>query len=346
MKFGLFIIVLMALLGCQSGTKTRPGVIEVASFSGQQVTGVAVTNDGRMFVNFPRWRKGVENSVLEVRQDGSHLPYPDGDWNRWEIGDNIADSLFIAVQSVVAYQNYLYVLDTRNPLFQGVVDTPRLFVFDLIANKLKKVLLLSDSAFKPNSYINDLRVDEKNEKIYLTDSGEGGLVVLDMITGESKRILDNHKSTMAETDHLTINGEKWENTVHSDGIALDVRNEKLYYHSLTGYSLYAIPTEKLNISSGKSLEAAVELVAKTSAPDGMVFDDRGNLYFADLENNKINYLDSLGQQHILFAGDEIKWADSFAIYGGYLFFTNSRIHEAGGDISAMKFSLNKIKIAD
>jgi sugar lactone lactonase YvrE len=29
---------------------------------------------------------------------------------------------------------------------------------------------------------------------------------------------------------------------------------------------------------------SVKLVAKTAAPDGMIFDENGTLYFADLEN--------------------------------------------------------------
>jgi sugar lactone lactonase YvrE len=32
---------------------------------------------------------------------------------------------------------------------------------------------------------------------------------------------------------------------------------------------------------------SVKLVAKTAAPDGMIFDENGTLYFADLENNKL-----------------------------------------------------------
>ncbi len=41
---------------------TTNQVIAVAAFKGQQVTGVTLTDAGRIFVNFPRWRKGVDNS--------------------------------------------------------------------------------------------------------------------------------------------------------------------------------------------------------------------------------------------------------------------------------------------
>ena len=83
---------------------------------------------------------------------------------------------------------------------------------------------------------------------------------------------------------------------------------------------------------------------KTSAPDGMIFEEAGNLYFADLENHKIMYRTPDGSIETLVEGDKVKWADTFSIYDGYLYFTNSRIHEARGDISNIDFTLNKISL--
>ncbi|KTF07984.1 hypothetical protein MGSAQ_000518 [marine sediment metagenome] len=39
---------------------------------------------------------------------------------------------------MVAHKDKLYVLDTRNPKFKGVVDAPRLFVVDLASNEMKE----------------------------------------------------------------------------------------------------------------------------------------------------------------------------------------------------------------
>ena len=41
-------------------------VTKVAEFTGQQVTGVTVSDSGRVFVNFPRWRPTVNHAVTEV----------------------------------------------------------------------------------------------------------------------------------------------------------------------------------------------------------------------------------------------------------------------------------------
>ncbi|WP_372644584.1 L-dopachrome tautomerase-related protein [Ancylomarina sp.] len=167
--------------------------------------------------------------------------------------------------------------------------------------------MLSPKSYKPASYINDLRIDERNNCIYMTDSGEPGIVVFNLSTKESKRVLDNHYSTKAETDYLTINGVKWNNTVHSDGIAFNSKTNRLYYHSLTRYNLYSVSADLLNNGDKEQIEADVKLVAKTATPDGMIFDDKGILYFGDLENNKIQYLTLNGKINTLCEGEKIMW---------------------------------------
>ncbi len=322
----------------------QPKVENVATFKGLQVTGVTVTDKGRIFANFPRWRKGIPFSVVEVNgNDGSYEPYPNGKMNAWVIGTAVSPDIFVGVQSVVAFENHLYVLDTRSALFEPILDEPRIFVINLDTDSLERTYVVPKGVAKPNSYINDLRVDKENGKIYFTDSGAGGLLVLDMASGKSKRILDNHPSTMAEMDHLTFDNGIWNNTIHSDGIALDIKNNKLFYHALTGYSLYAINTEVLT-SEENPKDTDVQFIKKTGAPDGMIFDDKGNLYFADLENDKINYLTPTGEIKTLLEGDAIKWADTFSIYQGYLYYTNSRINEVKGDISQMEFTINKVAL--
>lgn len=324
-------------------TEIASSIQEVTMFKGQQVTGVTVTQEGRIIVNFPRWREGVIASVTEV-VNGKSIAYPNAKWNDWKIGQEMHDSVFVAVQSVVAFENDLYVLDTRNPLFKGVVGAPKLFVFDLKTNALKRTYTFPKESFHKDSYINDLRVDKENGSIYLTDSGHAGLIILNIETGKAKRILDNHFSTKAEVDHLTINGKEWRNTIHSDGIALNPVNKKLYFHALTGYTLYAIDVQTLLKGTETEIEKAVKKVAKTSAPDGMIFDANGNLYYADLEQNAIMKMDAAGAITTLVKGDKVRWADTFSIYNNVLYYTNSRINEVTGPIDDMTFGLNTIKL--
>lgn len=316
----------------------------VAVIKGQQLTGVTVSDTGRIFTNFPQWRQGVENAVMEIDTTGNdHKPYPNKNWNRWKPGENPDNDLFVAVQSVVAFKEHLYVLDTRNPFFQGVKGAPVIFVFNLNTDTLERSYELSENSFHHDSYINDLRIDPKRNKAYFTDSGHPGLVILDLESGASTRILDAHPSTTAETDHLTIDSKAWSNTVHADGIALDADKDLLYYHALTGYTLYALPLGQLNEGNISAEELVIDL-GKTPAPDGMITDAKGNLYMADLENHKIVYRTPEGTLRTLIKGPFVSWADTFSIHGNYLYYTNSKIHLAGADVSNMEFEIFKIPL--
>ncbi|WP_272023307.1 L-dopachrome tautomerase-related protein [Olleya namhaensis] len=355
------LLVLSALvvgsIACKTETKQIPAsttetstksdklatITEVVEFTGQQVTGVTVSDVGRMFVNFPRWRPTVKHSVTEV-VNGESIPFPNKTWNSWTPDAVLNDTTFVAVQSVVAAQNELFVVDTRNPFFKGVLSNPKLFVFNLENNTLKQTYTLPNDVFFKDSYINDVRIDRKNKVAYFTDSGHAGLLLLNLDNGTFKRVLTNHVSTTAETDHLTINGKQWINTVHSDGIALNQIDDVLYFHALTGYTLYAVSTAVLINATDEEIAAAVEVVEKTAAPDGMIFDKSGNLYYADLENNAIIKRDLNGTTTTIAKGDMVRWADTFSIYNGDLYYTNSRINEITGPIPTMTFQVNKLPL--
>lgn len=340
-KITTFFLGLMLCTGWVFAAGT--GVVQVAAFKGIQVTGVTVTEKGRVFANFPRWRKGVPFSVVEVFPDGCYQPYPGRQANNWEVGQPLLTDQFVAVQSVVAQDNHLYVLDTMNTLWQGILADPKVYVFNLDTNLLVKTYTLS-SVVRKNSYVNDLRVDTKKQKIYFTDSNAPGLIVLDMLSGDATRVLDNHPFTRAETDHLVIDGKRRRQVTHADGIALDRNNDILYFHALSGYTLYGISTQALISNSINEKEV---FRIRTAAPDGMIMDAKGNLYFADLEHHKIQYLSPDRKEiRTLVEGKDVRWADTFSIHDGWLYYTNSRIHEANGDISDMVFTINKVRLPD
>ncbi|MBC3539962.1 SMP-30/gluconolactonase/LRE family protein [Rufibacter sediminis] len=322
---------------------------KAVSFTGAQVTGLTITDNGRMFANFPRWHDSIPFSVVEVLPDGSHKPYPDATWNTWS-GQPQANH-FTCVQSVVAHGNSLFVLDPASPMMKGVVGTAMLYEFDLGTNKLKNKWSFDKSVAPAASYLNDLRVDDTHGKIYITDSGMGALVVLDPKTGIAKRRLSAHPSVKSEDVWLTVEGKRWvkdgkKPQIHSDGIALSQDDQHLYYHALTGYTLYRVPTAALadDKVTDVALAAKIENLGKTPAPDGMLFDKAGNLYMADLEKQAVVYRTPQGQLKTLYQDPMLKWADTFTLgKDGTLYLTDSRLHEAVGDISKMEFPIYKVK---
>ena len=78
--------------------------------------------------------------------------------------------------------------------------------------------------------------------------------------------------------------------INSDGIALDRLNGFLYFHALTGHTLYRIKTADLRnrrLTSGE-LSSKVETVADTPPPDGMLIGPNGKLYLTDIEHGAVS----------------------------------------------------------
>lgn len=328
-------------------TEKQPELVQVAQFKGAQVTGVTVTKDGRLFANFPRWRENVPFSVVEVMPDGTHKPYPNESWNTWN-GKPEKDH-FTCVQSVFAHGDYLYVLDPSSPEMKGVEGKAKLYRFDLASNTLDKTWEFDETVAPKKSYLNDLRIDDQDNKIFITDSGLGGIVVLDMKTGNAKRVLDKHPSTKSENVTLTVDKKEFTKKIHSDGIALSPVDNKLYYHALTGYTLYRVPAEALEtgIKDETKIVKQVEKLGVTPAPDGMIFDKNGNLYMGDLERNAVSYRTPDGDIKILIQDERIKWPDTFTIDSqNNLIFTDSLLQsaETGKPVDEMTFRIFKVAL--
>ena len=152
-----------------------------------------------------------------------------------------------------------------------------------------------------------------------------------------------NKTTMIHFTRIMV-GPK----IHSDGIALDRENDRLYWHALTGYHLYSVPT---NVLQGEIIETQVEEkvsnMGVTPAPGGMIFDLNGNLYMADLERNAVSYRTPKGEMKILIQDERIKWPDSFTIdQDNNLIFTDSLLQETpiGGPVDDLIFSIYKVSL--
>lgn len=331
---------------------TKDRLIE-AAVSKRQWTGVAVSAEGRIFVNYPLWKgKSIPFSVAELKNN-IVKPYPDEEWNTWKPEMSSAPAHFVCVQSVYCDDNdYLWVLDPANPRFEGVIPgAAKLVKIDLKTDEIVQKYYFDEKIAPEACYLNDVRIDTKNKFAYITDSGLGGIIVLDLKTGESRRLLANHSSARSEDITLTINGKKWlrpdgsRPQVHSDGIALSPDGVYLYYQALTGRNLYRIKTEFLRNPDYtiEEIADAVELMGKTGAADGIMFGQDGKLYLSSIENNAIKTFDPATKKVKTIVKDpRILWPDSFACGpDGFMYFTTSRIHE--GDRPSGAYRIYKIR---
>ncbi|HEX8602436.1 MAG TPA: L-dopachrome tautomerase-related protein, partial [Pseudoduganella sp.] len=172
---------------------------KVADF-GHQVTGVTVAEDNRIFVNFPRWTEDSPVSVAEVR-DGALTPFPNAEWNAWRNArkDELSPGEhWVCVQSVVADKaGNVWVLDPAAPAQGPIVPGgPKLVRISLASSAVLQNIRFDEGVATQGSYLNDVRFSPDGKWAYITDSGvRGAIVLVDLGTGEAKRLLDGDPST-------------------------------------------------------------------------------------------------------------------------------------------------------
>ena len=237
---------------------------QVYHFNDAMPTGVTVSHQGRIFVNFPKWGDQAIFTVAEIR-DGKLVAYPNEAINQTNPND-LSTSL-LSVQSVVVDPaDRLWILDTGSPLFQPTkYGGPKLVGVDLKTDQIFKKILFPQEVALPTTYLNDVRFDLRHRDkgmAYITDSsqnGPNGIIVVDLASGESWRKLNDHPSTKAEgleTFLPIIEGKpflEYQNdgsvkqavAMGTDGIAISADGSRLYYCPLASRKLYSVDTKTL-----------------------------------------------------------------------------------------------------
>jgi sugar lactone lactonase YvrE len=325
---------------------------QVATFE-QQVTGIAVSPQGRIFVNFPRWEKDVEISVAEVMKDGSLKPYPNAEWNAWRNLKPLSNGdHFVCVQSVtVDPQGFLWILDPAAPGNEFNLDGgPKLVKVDLASDKVLQVIRFGRDTIPQGSYLNDVRVSPDGRWAYITDSGvRGALLVVDLLTGKPRRVLDGHPSTQVEPDVIVhADGQELRRPDNrkvkfsADGIALDRQGRFLYWQALTGKTLCRLPTNILTnpTVAPARLAAAVTKVGTTNVADGLWMDGKGNIWVTSPEEDALKLRAPDGTMQTVVQDKRLRWPDSLAEGpDGSIYVTSSHIqdmaqwHEKGSTLT-------------
>jgi sugar lactone lactonase YvrE len=340
----------------------------VFEFYDAMPTGVSVAAGGRIFINFPRWGDAVPYTVGEIR-DGKVVPYPDAAINKFDParpGETLS-----SVQSIVVDPaNRLWILDTAAPGFSSpVAGGAKLVAVDLATNKVVKTIVLSSSTVLPTTYVNDVRFDLSKGKAgiaYITDSsvsGPGGIIVVDLDSGESWRKLTGHASTSPDPAFVpVVEGERLAArekgkpptpfNVASDGIAVSADGATLYYCPLSSRHLYSVPTALLRDPSASEVTVAQAVVdlGEKGASDGLEADDRGRIYAGDYERNSVRQRQTNGEWKTIAHDPRILWPDTLSVAAdGYLYFTANQLHRQaqfheGQDLREKPYTLFRIKI--
>lgn len=319
---------------------------EVAFQSQDVTTGVVVTRDGRLFVNFSRFLDpAVKVSVVEV-VDGAPVAFPEG--FKQDDGEPADDRLLSIQAMTVDAEDRLWLLDTgkvgQQPIAPGAA---KLVAYDLGAKKVVKTIHFAPEVAGPTAVVNDVRVDLGRGEAgiaFITDSSAGGpngIIVVDIAAGTARRRLNDHPSTRPEAGFVAVAegqplimkagpGAGKPLLIGSDG--LEVTERHLYYRPLSGHRLYRVSADALADAtiSDEAVAATVEdLGDQGFASDGLLGDAQGRLYLTDYEHQAI-YRRELDGKNVLIAQDpRLLWPDTLALDGdGGLLITNTQIHRS------------------
>jgi sugar lactone lactonase YvrE len=324
-------------------------VLQQAAQFEHQVTGVTVSERGRIFVNFPRWTEDSPVSVAEVMKDGSLRPYPDEQWNAWR---NVRrDELdpsdhFVCVQSVVADgRGSIWVVDPAAPAVDGLVPGgPKLVRIDLATDRVARVIQFGQDVATPGSYLNDVRFSKDGKYAFLTDAGQrGALVVVDLASGKARRVLDGHPSTQPEkgvvvtTDGKPLRYPDGRKVLFAaDSIALSSDGAYLYWKPLTGDTLYRIQTAALTGRglAGEDVSTFVQPYGKVGPTDGLwIARGTDTLFITSIEDNAVKARNlaqgPAGALRTVVQDPRLRWPDTFSQGpDGSLYVTTSRIQDS------------------
>jgi sugar lactone lactonase YvrE len=362
-----FVLAVSGSHGAQAAEQRGNALELVAKFDGAMPTGVTVSPEGRIFVNYPQWGDNPPFAVGELK-DGAVSAFPDSKVNTPDRAH--PSETFLSVQSVVADGvGRLWVLDTGAPGFKEPTEGgAKLVAVDLATGSIVKSIVFDRSAVLPTTYLNDVRFDLRQGAegvAYITDSsvnGPGAIIVVDLSTGRARRRLNGHPTTMPDKNFVPLvegkpllnrpKGEKptpW--LVASDGIAISPDGKTLYYCALSSRHLFSVPTDLLRDenASEEKVAAAIKDLGLKGASDGLAEDDRGRIYGGDYEHNAIRRFDG-SKWSTIVEDPRIKWPDTLSISkDGYLYFTANQLYRQAGfnegvDGRKRPYELFRIKI--
>jgi sugar lactone lactonase YvrE len=339
-KLIIYLLTAVSVAGMVSKTQRAkaqtPQLQKVYSDNTYQFTGVAVSKSGRVFVTYPYWSNTYKYAVVEVMSNGTTKPYPDAAANSWKKGQDGMNKWVCVQTAYVDANDYLYIVDPAAPFLAKVVgNSAKVVKFDLKTNKPVQTYRFQGT-IDNNSYLNDIRVDTKKQMAYITNSGTGGIIILDLKTGKSRQVLQADKSTLPDPNHkFIIDGKEFKKQgqpakFNSDGIALTPNGDWLYYKTINDKILYRIKTSSLlnEKLTKQQLSGEVQNVGEIVNTDGMEFDKKGNLYLGDMVNYRMVKVSPDLKATTWFKSAQLIWPDTYSVSNdGYLYITTSQINK-------------------
>lgn len=314
----------------RSGTPLLPAsALEVVAELPTPPGNIAVSADGRVFVSLHPEAKPALSLVELV--GGRMQPWPSAE----------AQARFVDVLGIrIDAQNRLWTVDNGGHGLKPV----KLTAFDVASGEIVKEILIDRALAGIGSHYNDLQVSPDGGTLYVADASFFGLkpalVVVDVATGNARRVLERHASVVPERFIPVVQGRRMEAfglvaiRPGVDSIALSRDGQWLYYAPITSEHPYRIRTADLRDAAlpGDQLAARVETLPPKTMSDGITNDDQGRIYLSDLEHSAVvRYTPETGVMETLLKTDTLRWPDGFS-FGpdNWLYVTGSALHQVIG----------------
>jgi sugar lactone lactonase YvrE len=287
-------------------------------------SGVAPARDGRIFVSFPRTDPIPAPATLAEVIDGRAVPFPDELVNAIDPTDK--KHRFVSIHGLaLGPRNRMLALDTGARSLDGCdPEAAKLFVIDLDRDTMAHGIGFPTDVCLPTSYLNDLVIDYARGKAgyaYISDSGTNGpngIVVVDLDSGDSWRVLNKHHSVQAVAPPgFGIATELGPTPVRAgvDGLALSPDGSTLWWTPLGSYGLFSIDTEILvrtPVDPKAVARHVVEYPQRDFACDGLDSDREGRIYLTDCTHGGLRRLipAEMRYEQLLQGDARMVWPDA------------------------------------
>lgn len=220
---------------------------------------------------------------------------------------------------------------------------PKIVGWNTKTNALEKIYYLDKSTIK-ESQPNDMVVDTKHQAFIIADEGignggdgnKGAFIIVDMKTGKTRRLLENHRTTRPENNPTVIDGKTLAVNgspllVGNDGITADKDFEWIYYGPLNGTKIYRVRTlDLLNENlSAQQLDKRIETYAEKPNNGGMSIDKEGNIYMTAVESKSIAVVLAKDRSLVTITKDKnMVWPDgvSFNAVDQYMYVSAAQVN--------------------
>ncbi|KAK4503808.1 hypothetical protein PRZ48_004723 [Zasmidium cellare] len=337
---GTFLAFLTANANGQIYTGPQDPRIETALTLDVPTNGVSTTPDGRLFLVLARVDGSKGAQVVEYNTTSKSMtPYPNEEWNSYSKGKDPATHLVRINSQRVGPDGKLYLVDVGSPAFGEPVILPlgpKLVQVDPKTNKVSRVYHMGNSTLS-NSLLDDVRFNPKTGFAYLTDAGEPGLIVLDLASGISRRVLNTDVSTQgatpisAEGAYLLSASSGQFQYIYADQLEVSPDAKWFYFQPANG-GLSRIETKCLDQAyynsslAGDQLARYVEPFALTPSTGGTAIDAHGNIYVSDTDSQRIISVAPNGTKSVLVQDPRLLWVDAMWIAGTKLWMPAAQLN--------------------